>query len=240
MYSSYKRMQPALALLACAWSTLAVAEEILPPVSQRYAHVGEDVSQDTPDFQRHVVPLLGRLGCNGRACHGSFQGRGGFRLSLFGYDFQMDHAALTGKSESEPGLRIDRDTPGQSLILLKPSEQIPHEGGLRFARDSWEYHLLRAWVAGGAERVKAPRVLQSLQVEPGELTFRNIGERASLRVTAVWQDGTRENVTCLCRFRTNDDSVAEVDLEGNVQSIGSGDTHIIVFYDNGVSPEPID
>ncbi len=24
-------------------------------------------SEETPDFQRHVVPLLGRLGCNGRA-----------------------------------------------------------------------------------------------------------------------------------------------------------------------------
>jgi hypothetical protein len=34
-----------------------------------------------------VGPLLGRLGCNGRACHGSFQGQGGFQLSLFGYDY---------------------------------------------------------------------------------------------------------------------------------------------------------
>ena len=37
------------------------------------------------------APLFGRLGCNGRACHGSFQGQGGFRLSLFGYDFKADH-----------------------------------------------------------------------------------------------------------------------------------------------------
>ncbi len=59
-------------------------------ISERFEQPAE-----TPDFQRHVAPLLGRLGCNGRACHGSFQGQGGFRLSLFGYDFSADHEALT-------------------------------------------------------------------------------------------------------------------------------------------------
>jgi hypothetical protein len=47
-----------------------------------------------PSFRRHVLPLLGRVGCNGRACHGSFQGQGGFWLSLFGYDFDADYKAL--------------------------------------------------------------------------------------------------------------------------------------------------
>ena len=42
---------------------------------------------ESPNFRRHVVALLGRLGCNGRSCHGSFQGQGGFRLSMFGFDF---------------------------------------------------------------------------------------------------------------------------------------------------------
>ena len=35
------------------------------------------------DFEHHVAGLLGKLGCSSGACHGSFQGRGGFRLSLF-------------------------------------------------------------------------------------------------------------------------------------------------------------
>ena len=77
-----------LAMLA-AGSALAKdgasQDEVLAPVDQRFSQ--EDI-QETPDFQRHVVPLFGRLGCNGRACHGSFQGQGGFRLSLFGYDFK--------------------------------------------------------------------------------------------------------------------------------------------------------
>ena len=64
---------------------------VIAPASQRFASA--DVPE-IPHLQRHVLPLLGRLGCNGRACHGSFQGQGGFRLSLFGYDFKMDYDAL--------------------------------------------------------------------------------------------------------------------------------------------------
>src|SRR5438552_18103217 len=47
------------------------------------------------DFERNIVGLFGRMGCNSGSCHGSFQGRGGFRLSLFGYDAEMDYRAVT-------------------------------------------------------------------------------------------------------------------------------------------------
>ena len=36
------------------------------------------------DFERHVMGLFSKLGCNSGSCHGSFQGKNGFRLSLFG------------------------------------------------------------------------------------------------------------------------------------------------------------
>ena len=72
-------------------------------------------TDETPDFQRHVVPLLSRLGCNGRACHGSFQGRGGFQLSLFGYDFSVDHQALF----DEDRRRVNIQSPDESLIIYK-------------------------------------------------------------------------------------------------------------------------
>ena len=46
-------------------------------------------------------------------------------------------------------------------------------------------------------------------------------------------------MTPLCRFRTNDDSVATVDNDGRLKSIGPGDSHIIAFYDNGVASVPV-
>src|SRR5262245_50151293 len=79
-------------VLAIHWASaeeLGSAAAAAAPISQRFS---DGKTPEEPSFQRHVSPLLGRLGCNGRACHGSFQGQGGFRLSLFGFDFQADHA----------------------------------------------------------------------------------------------------------------------------------------------------
>ena len=50
----------ALGIVAAgAW---AMADETLPPVTKRFA--AKEV-KEVPDFQKHVVPLFGRLGCNG-------------------------------------------------------------------------------------------------------------------------------------------------------------------------------
>src|SRR6478735_5167367 len=104
----------ALILLAIAASPSAAAE-VIPPVNERFK---KDTAEETPNFQRHVIPLMGRLGCNGRACHGSFQGQGGFRLSLFGYDFKADHDAVLGGMEP----RVNAKSPTDSLILRKPTK----------------------------------------------------------------------------------------------------------------------
>src|SRR3984885_5462388 len=70
----------------------AAESKVLARADVRFASAE---ATEVPSLQRHVLPRMGRLGCNGRACHGSFQGQGGFRLSLFGYDFKTDHDALT-------------------------------------------------------------------------------------------------------------------------------------------------
>ena len=55
---------------------------------------GREPVQDV-DFERHVMGLFSKAGCNNGSCHGSFQGKGGFRLSLFGYDPAKDFNTLT-------------------------------------------------------------------------------------------------------------------------------------------------
>src|SRR3954467_2804857 len=106
----------AIALGVCLWQPAMStdAADFLPAASERFAAAG---TEETPDFRRHVVPLFGRLGCNGRACHGSFQGKGGFRLSLLGYDFKADHEALTQAAEP----RVDAKHLADSLMLFKPT-----------------------------------------------------------------------------------------------------------------------
>src|SRR5690349_2523913 len=131
-------------LLVVSFSAFAAAEEaVVAPANERFA---DPAITEEPSFQKHIVPLLGRLGCNGRACHGSFQGAGDFRLSLFGYDFQFDHDALTKQDEG----RVNLERPLESLVLTKPVSEDEHEGGKRYEPNSWHYHVLRRWIEEGA------------------------------------------------------------------------------------------
>ena len=330
--------------------------DVMAPASERFAN------RDTPavpHFQKHVVPLLGRLGCNSAKCHGSFQGQGNFQLSLFGFDFLADHSALTNKASSEQEARIDLTEPDQSLVSLKPSGDEPHEGGQRFNVGSWEQHLLLRWIESGAhvdltasnpdpkpnlasdvereffltevkplledhcyechgyqnkkgglslrnrndllqgsdngrvinleepdrslilsvinsenpdrqmppsgklpaeklqiledwvmmgapwaEDGEAPSrtnalQLQKLHCEPSELVFDEGDQPVKLRVIAEWEDGTLEDVTCLARYQTNDDSVVSITKDGMANFTGEGDTHIVIYYDNGVAAIPV-
>ncbi|MBI1902046.1 MAG: DUF1553 domain-containing protein [Planctomycetia bacterium] len=200
--------------------------------SQRFAADTEEA----PSFRKHVIPLVGRLGCNGRACHGSFQGQGGFRLSLFGYDFEADLAAMMAGDEP----RTNREKPEQSLILKKPTMQVDHGGEERMKKGSWQYKVLLKWIQEGAKGVAdTDPDFVSLDVAPQELVFKKTGETAQLRAVVTWSDGSREDVTALCRFTTNDETVAKIDANGLVTCTGKGDTHVVSFYDNGVSPIPV-
>ena len=226
---------PLTLLVILAAVASARADGIVPPIDERFAAEIAAVAEK-PDMRRHVVPLLGRLGCNGRACHGSFQGQGGFMLSLFGYDFKADHANLMGGDEA----RTNVAEPGASLILTKPLAEQPHEGGKRFDRGSWQHRVLLAWISRGAESVAPDSAsFERLEVEPREIQATRAGQTWRLKAVAVWSDGTREDVTPLCRFQSNDDQVATIDESGLVTATGAGDTHVVAFYDNGVMPVPV-
>src|SRR5204862_3290241 len=93
---------------------------------------------DKVDFERHVMGLFGRTGCNAGSCHGSFQGKGGLRLSLFGYDLEKDYYALTREGLAR---RINPVDPDSSLLLLKATGQVAHAGGVRFGKGSWQYQI---------------------------------------------------------------------------------------------------
>lgn len=214
-------------------SALARAEEDSPRIDERYG--AEDVAEN-PDFRQHIVPLLGKLGCNGRACHGSFQGQGGFRLSLFGYDFKADHENLLAGEEP----RTNLESPEKSLILAKPLEEVDHGGGKRLEKNTWQHRVLVRWIRDGAKGLaSAAPAFVRLEVTPGEMVAAKKGQTWQLKAVAVWSDGAREDVTPLCRFQSNNDQVAKIDQNGLVTAVGPGDSHVVAFYDNGVVPLPV-
>src|SRR5437764_1548549 len=80
-------------------------------------------------FRNDVMAVLSKAGCNAGTCHGNKNGKGGFKLSLRGQDPDIDYLTLTRDLAAR---RVNPIAPEESLILLKPTAEVPHEGGLRF------------------------------------------------------------------------------------------------------------
>src|SRR3954470_10688285 len=94
-------------------------------------------------FRTDVVAVLSRVGCNSGACHGSPQGKNGFHLSLRGGDADYDYGVLT---RDPGGRRTATAAPDSSLILLKGSGRVAHQGGTLFGRSDPAYQAIARWV----------------------------------------------------------------------------------------------
>lgn len=182
---------------------------------------------EVPSFSREVVPTLYKLGCSSGPCHGSFSGKGNFRLSLFAADPEADYREVHGGF----GRRANPQEPAASLLLVKPSMKLPHGGGLRLKPESPEYKMILAWLEAGAppDPPETPRV-QSVRVEPASILVPLGSEPALLRVLAKFSDGSEVDVTKLARLETLDASIVEPDAESRVTSRRLGDTHVLAHY----------
>src|SRR5437660_12192497 len=103
--------------------------------------VGAAQAADLPKvtYLRDVAPILNKVGCTSGPCHGAAKGKNGFKLSLRGYDPEFDYQALLFDLA---GRRFNRADPGQSLMLAKPTQQVPHGGGLRIEPGSSYYQTI--------------------------------------------------------------------------------------------------
>jgi Protein of unknown function (DUF1549)/Protein of unknown function (DUF1553) len=185
----------------------------------------------TPSFRTDIAPLLSKAGCNMGACHGNLNGKGGFKLSLRGDEPSFDYQSLT---HDQSGRRLSNIAPESSLIVLKPTGAIPHEGGLRFANDSTEARALLAWIAAGAndDRASAPRV-KALRVYPSERILAPGALGQQLVVTAHFADGTSRDVTRQAAYDVSDPTRAEVSADGQVHAHGPCETTVAIRHMNG-------
>lgn len=186
-----------------------------------------------PSFRNDVMAVLSKAGCNAGTCHGNKNGKGGFKLSLRGQDPEIDHQTLT---RDVFGRRINLLDPDQSLILLKPTTQVSHEGGLRFRKDSLEYDILRRWIAVGMEDdvASAPK-LKDLTVTPRETILVEPESRAQLRAEARFSDGNTRDVTALTVYETAN-GLGKVSKDGFVERVGFGETTVLARYLNQQEP----
>lgn len=204
-----------------AWAPLPWPLSIAEP-----ARLAAD-ERSAPSYQRHVMALFGKLGCNGGTCHGAVKGQGGFRLSMFGADPAGDYERITREFA---GRRVNLIEPAASLLLVKATGGVPHGGGRRVSVGSADYQVLLAWVADGAGADELePSRLTALRIAPIE-HLAGSGESYALQVTAEFADGRTEDVTGLCSYESLDKSVAAVNAAGIVTATGVGDAGLLVRY----------
>ncbi|MEK9863503.1 MAG: DUF1549 domain-containing protein, partial [Verrucomicrobiota bacterium] len=181
-----------------------------------------------PDFRQDVTPVISKMGCNAGTCHGAKDGKNGFKLSLRGYDPIYDVRAFT---DDLAGRRINFASPDDSLMLLKATSAVPHQGGQRTRTEEPFYQILREWIAQGCSLdMESPKVT-SLEVVPQNPVIRDIGDLQQLRVIARFADGQSRDVTRECFVETSNGEVATVDDKGLVTSIRRGEAPMLARYE---------
>jgi hypothetical protein len=182
-------------------------------------------------FEKDVVPVLTRTGCNTGSCHGAARGKDGFRISLFGYDPAGDHHRIT----REIGVRrINLAVPEESLFLKKSLGTVPHSGGKRFSADS-EYHaVVLEWLRNGAlndPADKKPPTVTSVAIYPTQAVLEGNGAKQRFVAVATYADGTTRDVTRLATFSTNNPTTASIDDTGNVTAGARGEAYVMARFD---------
>jgi hypothetical protein len=159
------------------------------------------------------MAVLSKAGCNQGVCHGNQNGKNGFKLSLRGENPSWDYSALT---RDMLGRRMNKDRPADSLILLKPTATIPHEGGRRFSTDSLEYRIMVGWIAAGAppDPPNAP-VLKKFSVSPPEQVLIGPSSQVLLHVQAMFSDGRLRDVSRLAVYEPSNPAI-EISPQGEI------------------------
>ncbi len=189
----------------------------------------QNSSQPQPiSFHVETLGALTKAGCNMGACHGSPSGKGGFRLSLRGYDPPLD--ILTLRTEFG-GRRTNVSNPDDSLLLRKPLMQTFHGGGQRLWEGDPSHTVLRTWISEGLKLdPPAAPSLTRIEVYPRKRVFRDAGDRQQLLVTGYFSDGSARDVTSLTVFSSSAEPIAKVDEGGLVTRSGRGEAAVLARY----------
>jgi hypothetical protein len=189
-------------------------------------------------FLRDVSPIINKAGCTQGTCHGAAKGKNGFKLSLRGYDPRYDYEALLYDLS---GRRFNRADPGASLMLLKPTMQVAHQGGLRFEKDSEYYRTIYNWIAEGVPFGDENKdAVADLHVEPKDIFMTKPGGTAAVKVVATYKDGQVRDVTRETSVESNVPDVATVDPKtAEVSGVRTGEATLLVRYQGKFSTIPV-
>lgn len=189
-----------------------------------------------PDYVRDIMPITSKLGCNQGTCHGAKEGKAGFKLSLRGYDPMYDVLAYADELGSR---RANVASPEHSLMLLKASGSVPHEGGQLTVPGELYYESLKAWISQGTKvDLKTPKVT-SIEVSPKNPVLEKIGSRQQMRVIARYADGYVKDVTAEAFLESGNGDVIETDKKGLATSLRRGEAPILARFEGAYAATTI-
>ena len=182
------------------------------------------------DYVRDVMPAISRMGCNAGTCHGSKDGKNGFKLSLRGYDPIYDVRAFTDDVGSR---RVNLASPADSLMLLKATAAVPHEGGQLTHPGSKYYRLVHDWIAGGAKLDLNSSRVSGITVHPVNPVVQQVGARQQMRVVATYEDGSQKDVTQEAFIESGNTDIVESvqDYPGLIKVLRRGEAPILVRFE---------
>ncbi|MEK0449147.1 MAG: hypothetical protein RL088_1415 [Verrucomicrobiota bacterium] len=207
-----------------------VRAEVAGKTAEVALTVSGSATKPAVDFIQDVNPVMTKMGCNAGACHGAKDGKYGFKLSLRGYDPLYDVRSL---KDDLAGRRLNPASPDDSLMLLKASGAVPHEGGQRTRLGDKYYEIVRAWIADGARlELNVPRVT-AIEVFPKNPVIAEPGARQQFRVLATFADGKQRDVTQEAFVESGNMDVLSVSAEtsGLTKTLRRGEAPILARYE---------
>ena len=185
------------------------------------------------NFERHVQPILTRLGCNNGSCHGKAGGQKGFALSLLGFEMRDDYERLVCEGR---GRRVFPAHPDSSLLLTKPLGKVAHGGGMRLKQDSTSHRVLKRWITQGMPfGTAADPQVSRIEVIP-TARLRPLRGEQQLAVVAHYSDGTTEDVTAMAYYEANTKELVQANPTGLIATLGyTGSGSVMVRYQGHVA-----
>ena len=179
-------------------------------------------------FTRDVMPVLSKAGCNGGGCHGNQNGKGGFKLSLWGENPTLDHKNILSSEK-----RANPSNPEVSKLLRKPTLLEKHEGDKRFDLESEEYRILHDWLKSGAKNdIDSAPQLESIRIIPSSVLLSAPNKKINLQVKAKFSNGEEKDVSQWAVYESANLG-AEVSAGGELEFSQPGETTVFVRYMGG-------
>ena len=179
-------------------------------------------------FTRDVMPVLSKAGCNGGGCHGNQNGKGGFKLSLWGENPTLDYKNILSSEK-----RANPSNPEVSKLLRKPTLLEKHEGDKRFDLESEEYRILHDWLKLGAKNdIDSAPQLESIRIIPSSVLLSAPNKKINLQVKAKFSNGEEKDVSQWAVYESANLG-AEVSAGGELEFSQPGETTVFVRYMGG-------